>query len=44
MRKGIGDTDGSGSQQHQLHYGGINTQQQQHHQQLVMHNLQSSQV
>ena len=44
MRKGVGDIDGGGSQQHPLHYGGIGTHHQQHQQQLVMHNLQASQV
>ena len=44
MRKGVSDSDGSGSQQ-QLHYGGIDAHHHhQQHQQLVMHNLQSSQV
>jgi len=47
MRKGASESDGSGSQQHQPHYGGLDAHhhhhQQQQHQQLVMHNLQSSQ-
>ena len=45
MRKGASESDGSGPQ-HQPHYGGLDVHQQHHqqHQQLVMHNLQSSQV
>lgn len=44
MRKGASESDGSGSQ-HQPHYGGLDTHHHhQQHQQLVMHNLQSSQV
>ena len=45
MRKGASEGDGSGPQ-HQPHYGGLDVHQQHHqqHQQLVMHNLQSSQV
>lgn len=44
MRKGASESDGSGPQ-HQPHYGGLDVHQQHHqqHQQLVMHNLQSSQ-
>ena len=42
MRKGVSESDGSGSQ-HQPHYGGLD-QHHHHQQQLVMHNLQSSQV
>ena len=52
MRKGVSESDGSASSQHQPHYPNLETthqshshqQQQQQHQHLVMHNLQSSQV
>ena len=43
MRKGVSDSDGSGSQHQQLHYGSVDPHHQQHHQ-LAMHNLQVSQV
>ena len=50
MRKGVSESDGSGSSHHQPHYASLGTHIQHHphsqeqHQHLVMHNLQSSQV
>ena len=50
MRKGVSESDGSGSSHHQPHYASLGTHaqhlhhSQEQHQHLVMHNLQSSQV
>ena len=48
MRKGVSESDGSGSSHHQPHYASLGTHAQHHsqeqHQHLIMHNLQSSQV